>query len=211
MIKNTLLIFSLLFSLNNFAQIINAVTETGETVILYKDKTWKYVNDSIIEVKEIPTNNYKYIKPDESSFMVKSNKMPIGFWLNPKKWSFKKSVSNEAAEFTFTLKNSDLYAMAITERTKIPLENLKKIAIDNAKEVAPDVTVEKEEFRTINGKKVLMMQLGGTTQGIKFKYFAYYFSGEIGVVQFVTYCSDNLFEDYKKDMETFLNGIVVLN
>lgn len=35
---------------------ISAVTETGDEVILYKDGTWKYLNDSIIENAEIPVN-----------------------------------------------------------------------------------------------------------------------------------------------------------
>ena len=98
--------------------------------------------------------------------------------------------------------------MIITERTEIPLLNLKEIALENARSVAPDVKVDKEEFRNVNGQKVLMMELSGTTQGIKFKYYAYYYSSKKGVVQLVTYSSLNLFEDYKKEMELMLNGLV---
>jgi len=210
MIQKTILLMCLLLGLSTFSQ-INAVTDTGEVVLLFKDNTWKYVNDSINETKEISTNNFEFKKDENSTFLVRSKKMSIGIWLNPKKWSFKKNNTNEAAEFSFTLKNEDLYGMVITEKTEIPLLNLKQIALDNAKEVAPDIKIDKEEFRTVNGKKILMMELGGTTQGIKFKYYAYYYSSKKGVVQLVTYCSLNLFEAYKKEMEKVLNGLVELD
>lgn len=158
--------------------------------------------------KEVLTNDFKFTRDKGATFLVKSKKMPIGFWINPKKWSFERSNSNEASEFSFTLKDADLYAMAITERIEIPLANLKKIAVSNAREVAPDVSVDKEEYRWVNGKKILMMQLSGTTEGVKFVYYAYYYSSKKGVVQLVTYSSSSLFEEYKKEMELFLNGFV---
>ena len=68
----------------------------------------------------------------------------------------------------------------------------------------------KEEYRTINGVKVIMMQMPGTIQGIKFTYYSYYYSNSNGSVQFLTYTSQNLFETYKKKMEDLLNGLVEL-
>ena len=55
-----------------------------------------------------------------------------------------------------------------------------------------------------------MMQMNGTIQGIKFTYFGYYYSNESGSIQFITYISQNLFEQSKEQMEKFLNGIVEL-
>tara|TARA_B110000091_G_scaffold109341_1_gene118544 strand:- start:682 stop:1020 length:339 start_codon:yes stop_codon:yes gene_type:complete len=111
----------------------------------------------------------------------------------------------------FDLKNGDLYAMIIPEKAEIPLLSLRELAISNAKDVAVDVKVDSEEYRTVNGIKVLMLQMSGTTQGVKFKYYSYYYSSSKGVVQVVTYTSLNLFESYKNKMEKFLNGFVVLD
>ena len=87
MIKKTVLLMLLLFCVNSFSQ-INAITDTGDAVILYKNNTWKYVNDSISETKDILTNNFEFKKDKNATFLVKSKKTPIGLWINPKKMEF---------------------------------------------------------------------------------------------------------------------------
>ena len=186
-----------------------AVTETGEEVILYADGTWNYL-DSELEVKEIPVNKKSFKKSKNASFLLKSSRVNLGFWLDPKKWSFKKAANNEDAEYELQLKNGDLYGMIITEKVEIPLETLKDIAIENGRAVAPDLKIVKEEYRNVNGTKVLLIQMNGTTQGIKFSYYGYYYSNSNGTIQFVTYTSQNLLDTYVNDCEELLNGIVVI-
>jgi len=48
--------------------------------------------------------------------------------------------------------------MIITEKVEIPLKSLKNIALVNVKSVAPDVSVVMEEYRNVNGLKVLCLQ-----------------------------------------------------
>ena len=79
--------------------------------------------------------------------------------MNTNKWSFKKATVNKEAEYELRLKDGDLYGLIITEAISIPLETLKSIALENAKNVAPDIRVIKEEFRNINGNKVLLIQM----------------------------------------------------
>ncbi|NBX26862.1 MAG: hypothetical protein EBR55_01210, partial [Chitinophagia bacterium] len=151
------------------------------------------------------------IANDEATFLLKSNKVKIGFWLNSKIWSFKKATNNSEAEYELQLKDGDLYGMVISEKIQIPIETLKSIAIKNASEVAPDVKIMKEEYRIVNGIKVLLLQMNGTMQGISFSYLGYYYSNNSGTVQFVTYTSSNLLESYLPKIESLLNGIVELN
>ena len=186
-----------------------AVTETGEEVILHTDGTWSYL-DSEFEFKEIPVNKKSFKKSDNASFLLKSSRVNLGFWLDPKKWSFKKAANNEDAEYELQLKNGDLYGMIITEKVEIPLETLKDIAIENGRAVAPDLKIVKEEYRNVNGTKVLLIQMNGSTQGIKFSYYGYYYSNSNGTIQFVTYTSQNLLDSYVNDCEELLNGIVVI-
>ena len=188
-----------------------AVTETGEEVILYEDGTWVYLNEDDLEKTEIPTNSKTFKKDVNSNFLLKSEKLNVGFWLNPKLWSFKKATTNEDGEYELQLKNGDLYGLIITEKVEIPLETLKSIALETAKSVAPDLKIVKEEYRIVNGTKVLLIQMNGTTQGIKFSYYGYYFSSKNGTVQFVTYTSQNLLENYKTECENLLNGFVEIN
>lgn len=205
-----LLLFCLITVNISFAQ-QNAVTETGDEVILYDDGTWVYQNgESMIQETEIPVNETPFEKSEESTFLLKSKKLDVGFWLNPKKWSFKKASDNDEAEYQLQLKGEDLHGMILTEKVAFPLETLKAIAIENGRSVAPDLQVVNEEYRIVNGLKVLLLQLNGTMQGIKFSYYGYYFSSENGTVQFVTYTSQNLLESYKPESEKLLNGIVEL-
>lgn len=184
-----------------------AITENGEEVILYDDGTWKYVEVEN-EKKEIPTNPDEFKKSESSSFLLKSTNINIGVWLNPKKWSFKKATDNLDAEYEISKKDGDLYGMLITEKIEIPLSTLKDIALENGKSVSPDLRVVKEEYRNVNGLKVLLLKMNGTMQGIKFTYYGYYFSNQNGTVQFITYTSQNLMNDYLKDCDELLNGLV---
>ncbi len=188
-----------------------AVTETGIEVILYDDATWQYVDHKDEKVSEIPTNRKKFNKDDESSFLLKSNKLNIGIWINPKLWSFKKATTNTEAEYELQLKYGDLYGMILTEKVEIPLEALRSIALENGKESAPDLKIMKEEYRTVNGLKVLLLQMNGTMQGIKFSYYGYYFTSVNGTVQFITYTSQNLLKEYTKHCELLLNGLVEID
>jgi hypothetical protein len=205
--KKLCLCLFFIFSVTILSAQERAVTETGEEVVLYADGTWNYL-DSESEVKEIPVNKKAFKKSKNASFLLKSSRVNLGFWLDPKKWSFKKAANNEDAEYELQLRDGDLYGMIITEKVEVPLEALKDIAIENGRAVAPDLKIVKEEYRTVNGTKVLLIQMNGTTQGIKFSYFGYYYSNSNGTIQFVTYTSQNLLDTYENDCEELLNGIV---
>jgi len=205
-----ILIFSV--SLMIFSQLKaqqKAVTENGDEVILYDDRTWKYLFEEEKEETTIPINPNKYSKSAEAGFLLKSKKVNLGIWINSKIWTFGKPKDKDAfAEYEFQLKGGDLYGMLISEKVEIPLELLKSLALKNAKEAAPDIKIVKEEYRIVNGLKVLHLQMNGTIQGMKIIYYGYYYSDESGTVQLLTYTSQNLFESNKGKMETFLNGLV---
>jgi hypothetical protein len=183
-----------------------AVTENGEDVFLYDDGTWRYAQETADAPTEIATNPKSFEKNPKSTFLLKSNNVKVGIWLDAKKWTFKKSTSNEDAEYEFQMKGSDLYGMLITEKIEIPLTTLRNIAVENGKAVAPDLRIVKEEYRTVNGLKVLLLQMDGAMQGIKISYFGYYYSSPGGTVQFITYTSQSLLQEYLPECENFLNG-----
>lgn len=188
-----------------------AVTDAGEEVVLYDNGTWKYVKEPETEKKEIIVNPSTFTKPKSADFLVKSTKAKIGIWIDAKKWQFKKASNNEEAEFEFKLKSGDLYGMLISEKIEIPIETLKKVALDNAQKAAPDIVLVKEEYRTVNNKKVLLMQMNGTLNGIKFSYYGYYFAFPGGTVQLITYTSQSLLKDYLASAEELLNGLVTID
>jgi hypothetical protein len=204
-----LLILAILVNIVALAQ-VKAVTETGEEVILYENGTWKYLDDDLNSPSEIPLNENTFEKNEESTFLLKSTVLNVGFWLNPKDWTFSKPDDNPDAEYELKLKSGDLYGMIITEQIKIPLETLRAVALENGRSVAPDLYIAKEEYRMVNGLKVLFMQLNGTISGIEFAYYSYYYSNENGTVQFITYTFMDLLDDFMPESEKLLNGFVEL-
>lgn len=189
---------------------VKAITENGDEVVLYPDGSWKFSNVGEEESSETLMNPQDFKKSEAATFKLKSNRFNVGFWINPKKWMFRKAEDNQEAEYEFQLKGEDLYAMAITEKIQIPLNTLKRVAVENAKSVAPDLTVVKEEYRMVNDLKVLHLRMDGTLQGVKFSYYGYYYSNENGSVQFIAYTAQGLMQQYMEDCENLLNGLVVL-
>ena len=187
---------------------IKAITENGEEVVLFQNGQWEYVESGEVVDEVILMNPVKFIRPTTSTFLLKSTKLNVGTYLDSKKWTIEKGKGDDAFEYQLTLNQGDLYAMMITEQVEIPLESLKAIALENARDVAPDVYVVKEEYRMVNGLRVLMMQMNGTLSGIKFSYYGYYFSSEKGTIQFIGYTSQNLLSKYQKTIEDLLNGLV---
>lgn len=185
---------------------ISAITDEGEEVVLYDDGTWKFVNNNNQPLM-ITLNEKEFSKPKSASFKLKSSIVDMNFWLNPKLWSFGKAKNNPAAEYELQLKGKDLYAMIICEKVEIPLVSLKKIAYENARLNAPDLEIVEQDYRMVNGKKMLFLQMDGTIQGIKFSYFGYYFSSESGTVQFLAYTSQNLLSEYRQVCEDLVNGM----
>lgn len=207
------LIFLALFLFSTsfcFSQ-IKAVTETGEQVLLFDDGTWKYADSAKSEEPAISLNPKAFTKSEGANFLLKSTKADFGIWLDSKKWQFRKAENNESAEYEFHHKTKDLYGMIIIEKIQIPLETLINIALQNAQKAAPDAKIAKQEYRTVNNKKMLCLQINGTLQGVKFSYFGYYYSNDNGTVQFVTYTSPDLLKSYLNDAEELLNGLVEIN
>lgn len=188
---------------------ISAVTSNGDEVVLYDNGTWKYTSKAD-STKEISVNSTHFVRDAQSTFEIKGNVIPeVSIYVNPKLWSFKKAEDGQSREYTFRLKEKDAYGMLITERIEVPLENLKKLAIKNAKNAAPDLKVVKQEYRIVNGVKVLFMQMNGTIQGIQFSYYGYYYSFKGGSVQFLTYTAQNLLDEFRPSFESLLNGLVI--
>ncbi|MFD2698492.1 hypothetical protein ACFSQ0_10850 [Mesonia sediminis] len=188
-----------------------AVTETGDQVILYDDGVWKYQDENQQLERKIRINPKKFERDENSTFLLKSKNLNIGYYLNPKQWSFNKSIENPDAEYELALKGEDLYGLIITERVEIPLETLRSIALENGKTIVPDLKIVNQEYRTVNGLKVLQIRMDGNMQGIKITYYGYYYSNDKGTVQFITYTSQNLLDSYLPEIEKLLNGIVELN
>ena len=204
--KNILPLAILIFISSATYGAISAITENGETVILKEDGSWRYEDTNTAESESIETDLKKYKKSKDATFNLKSKATNVSFWINPKEWSFARGGKNEPSEYSFSIPNTDLYGMVISEGLEIKPEQLVKIAFQNAKAASPDVKIIRKEYREVNGKKVIHMVMRGTIQSIDFTYIGYYYSDKSGSTQFLTYTGTNLVDKYKSQIYSLLNG-----
>ena len=190
-----------------------AVTENGDSVLLYSNGTWEYYNGYIstaIDNQRITENPEKFSKPSSSNTKANGKNQAYEIWFDNKIWKrIPAAEINAEADLAFKFLEGDVYSMIIFEQIEIPIENLSQIALNNAINAAPDMKMIEKEYRTVNGKKVIFMRMEGTAQGIKFCYLSYYYSNEKGSIQFHTFTGRSLLEKNRAEMENMLNGFIV--
>lgn len=183
---------------------IRATTDDGRKVLLYSNNTWKFAAEAVQQA----SSGGRYARPATATKTVDIQAGSTRLSYDPGLWT--PEPGTDRTKLTFQHSNGDGYAMVIRERLQMTLDALKDIALSNAVEAAPDARIVFEESRVVNGHKLLCLMIEGTTSGIAFTYYGYYYSGKSGIVQLVTYTGQNLFEEYKADFEDFLNGFEVL-
>ena len=188
---------------------IEAVTGDGKSVELYPDGRWKFSheksgNDIILHEPE-----GKGSKSDSAASYVEGRQGSYRVYYIDEKW-IPTSIDNEAAEFSFRHKDGDGYAMIISEKIFVPLNNLEKIALQNAKSASEDARIVSRGSRIVNGHQVMTLSIEGIIEGIPFKYYGYYASGDWGTIQFITYTAAPIFVDYEKDFIELLDGLTIL-
>jgi hypothetical protein len=204
--KKYCLFFSLLMGAATHAQQF-ATTEDGKRIRLNENGTWQFAE--AVPSKNPDSATKLFSKPQASTIFAKSAKNRFAFWYDKSIWKVSHDVNNEAAEFELSLLKGEAFAMFISEKVEIDLENLKAIALKNAREQDPNTKLDKEETRIINEQKVKFLQMSGEAHGVKFVYVGYYTSNNSGTLQFVCFTSRNLFKSYESDFQNLLNGLVV--
>ena len=203
------LLFLLFISVKADAQ-TKAITDNGDEVILYENHTWKYTDDFKRQESIIKSNGASFTKNKEATFLLKSNNIPMGFWLDPKVWSFEKAKSNLSGEYELQQKNASIQAVIITEKVYLPIETLRTVVVTNARQVAADYEVVKEEFRMVNGLKVLYIQSQGTVSDMKFMFYGYYYTDSATTLQYLcTGFAANELQD-QKAAEDLMNGLILV-
>lgn len=196
----------------SFAQAIKAVTETGEEVILNSDGTWH--SASIQKGYTTRLDTLSFTKDKNATFLVKGQKIKYAICVDPKKWKFKSGEdANESGsgkiEYFFTLKGEEAYGMTIPMHTPIKLSAIPETMTVGIKKISEDARVLHEETRKVNGKIIKEMEFACTVNGIKLIYEVYCYSDDNGTIQFYTATSENMYNQYKPELEKLLNGLVI--
>jgi Protein of unknown function (DUF3157) len=188
-----------------------ATTQDGRTVLLNDDGTWKYQDKPSTGIEFNDSLLTKYTKSVAAKTLLKSERTNHAIWYNSSKWSTIDLKPTDASEYVFKLKDKDGYCITIVEKIEMQLVNFREIMLKNLRmRGAEAIDVIKEEYRIVNGNRVLHMQFDAIGNGVKFSYTGYYFSNEKGTTQLLCYTAKNLFSEYKQEFENMLNGFTVI-
>ena len=190
-----------------------ALTETGKEVVLFDNKTWRFVNETDEKtLDDIETNETNFIKPANATFLLKSRKIDAGIYINPKKWKPIKMAVLPSAEYTFqslTNPNSLTIACLISENAPIQtLKNLRDVILSSVQSKADYFKLNKSEYRTVNGLKVLFIDYSLNTKGMDFHYLGNYYLNDEGYCNIVVFSYEKDFEKNKPEMLDLINSLV---
>lgn len=189
-----------------------AITERGDSVVLYSNGSWDYYENyerGYEAAEQIRINPNPFTKSKSSTRKINGKDQFYELWYNDRDWKrIPVGELNPEADVALQYLHGDVYAMIIYEEVEIPMENLIQIAIDNAVGVSPDIHMADKEYREVNGQQLIWMRMNGTTQGMKMSYYSYYFSNHMGTCQFHVFTGENVIDKYKEDVEDLLNGFI---
>ena len=202
----------LLQSLTFIAQ-QRALTEDGKEVVLFDNGTWKFVNESDAKALETTiTNNNLFEKSRNASFLMKSKKLDVGVYFDPKKWKLATQNISPHVEYFFAERNSNdgYFGFMITEKVQIAtLKNLKDLIIENVNRNVDYFRLKESEYRTVNGMKVLYIRYAANTKGMDFEYAGNYSINSDGYAGVVGFASQKVFEQSFGAVQELINGISV--
>jgi len=190
---------------------IKGLTEDGKEVVLFENGTWKFVNESDENVlRDIALNPEIFSKNEDATFLMRSKKLDIGVYFNPKKWRIASKSANPYIEYMFQETKSEKGAVAFLQSEKIEIptyKNLKDILLFNIEKNADFYRVKTSEYRTVNGLKVLYLRYIANIKGLDFEYGAYYWLENKGYCGLVAFSPQKDFEGSFPRIQEFLNGI----
>jgi hypothetical protein len=164
------------------------------------------------ETLNLPTSSVVYQKPASATKKITSYIAGnIDIYIDPKKWEFRRA--GDTIEYKIYRAGTERnYGILISEPAPTTFGTMRDAALKNAQKAAGDLKVVKEEFRKVNGHKVLFLEFTGFISGINFTYLNYYYTSDFGTVQFMTYGVTGMLEkdkQEKEDMQDLLNGLSV--
>lgn len=192
---------------------IKALTEDGREVVLMENKTWRFVNETDEKTWDvIKTDDTLLTKSNDATFLMKSKKVDAGIFINPKKWKTVKMSVLPTAEYTFqslTNPNTMILGCLMSENAPIQtLKNLRDVMLSSIQSKADYFKLNKSEYRTVNGNKVLYIDYSLNTSGMDFHYIGNYYLTEDGYCNVVVFSYEKDFAKNQSEMLNFINGLV---
>lgn len=118
-------------------------------------------------------------------------------------------VSCTGGRFLFSRSSGGGHALVIAEPIAVPLGSVEDVALANAQLVDPNAKIVFRDQRKVNGVVLRFLKIEADVDAVPMVYGGYFYGGEQGTVQVVTYAEKTRFPEAEKDFMDFLNGFTV--
>ena len=180
-------------------------------------------NVSRVYLDMLPVSKNSFIKPKSSTHRVNFKDNSHFLWIDDKKWSKKKwdinfsgspreVIDNFNKPYEIThFRGGGISVFLDTKTPPIPLLSLRNDLMNNFTTVMKlkDINLD-EEFRNINGKKILSLNLTARSKKIKsgkVKIHIYLSYSHMGTNSLVLSAPEDVYYEYKSDIDDLLNGL----
>ncbi|HPJ69156.1 MAG TPA: tetratricopeptide repeat protein [Desulfobacteraceae bacterium] len=192
---------------------------TGYLIYCYSGPVY---NVSKYYLDRLPVSEKKFTKPKSSNLQVNFKDQSHRLWIDDQKWNVKKreitgatalelyNKLNQPIEITHT--RGEISVFLDTKTPPVPLAELRNDMMNNLTTnlKLKDITLA-EEFRNINGKKILSLNLTGRSKTVKsgkIKIDVYLSYSNMGTNSLVLTAAEGVYNANKSDVDDLLNGLV---
>lgn len=124
----------------------------------------------------------------------------------PTKWRVQKNTTDV---FELTHVKGAAYARFIIGQRRLSTEKLVEVAIEDFKKADAGAHEISREPKTIDGVTIISLRVEAVPRGVPLTFWGYYFGGDAGTVQILTYVGSSSFEKYEPDLGELLDGLQI--
>lgn len=190
-----------------------ATTDSGRTVLLYPDGTWKYKDQA--SSSSPAAKSYTKSPAATARLSLADGKAVVNY--DAKKWRQDKPGEDpDIHKFSLVLDGQDSGCVALAARneTQMAPDMAEAAFLVGVKRQMPDAHVTSEEKRLVNGKEVLCAQVSGTAHvngmTLPMVMLNYFYSGKEGTIMASAIAPGFLFDEHRAELEQFLNGLEIV-
>lgn len=131
----------------------------------------------------------------------------ISLKYDPDQWRL--AARHGDGQFAFSHSSGEGHALVISERTALSPDSIQDVALANAQSVDPHASIGFRNKIRANGVPLWFLKIEVTVETIPMIYWGYFYSGESGTVQVVTYAEKSRFPEYEQSFMDLLSGLMV--
>jgi len=155
--------------------------------------------------------NTKRVPPSPQAAVSASGLLKINRYISlrydPDRW--RPAAPENKGQLALLHSSGEAHALVIAERIAVSRGSVEDVALANAQSADPRAKIVYRQQRRINGADVRFVKIEAEVNEVPMVYWGYFYGGEYGTVQVVTYTEKDLLPKYEKEFLELLEGFTI--